>query len=452
MKTLLINAPLEKRGTYKSFSPPLGLLYIAAVLEKNGFDVDVIDGNQERNFPEEVSLRTNGYNPHIVGISAMTPTFSNAVKTAEEIKRMKPESIVVMGGYHPTFNAERILRKYPFVDIIVSGEGEYALLEIVKGENLKNILGIAYRDNGEIRVNENRPQIDDLDELPFPARHLVKKYNYEYAGGFSWNDPRRYRLSELKRYTAIATSRGCPFRRIFCANTTFSGNRFRARSAENVVSEIEQMVREGSDRFFFVDDNFTASPERAIKISKYIRLINKNIKWFCMGRVDTASDELYSRMARSGCMLILYGVESGSQRILDFYNKKTNVDQIKKAIKLAKKYKMDVFASVIVGAPIENDRDVEETKNLLTGLDIDFLETNKLTIYPGTPLWNRALANGRINYDDWEKFFFVNEVFDQVSSSKIRSWGKKINTAFYARPSYLIRQIWRTFVKRVGVN
>jgi len=446
MNILLINAPLEKRETYKSFSPPLGILYLAAVLEKNGFEVEIIDGDQENNCFEAINLKISNNKPDIVGISAMTPTFLNAVLTAQQIKQLNPDSLLVLGGYHPTFNAERILKKYSFIDICVRGEGEYSFLEIAKGIPLRNIAGITYREGDLIRTNPTRPSIADLDELPFPARHLIKKYDYKYSESFNWNDPRRYRLSELKRYTSIATSRGCPFKCLFCANTAFSSNKFRGRSAENVAAEIEQVVKDGSNRFFFVDDNFTANPTRAIKICKYIKDLNANIKWFCMGRADTASDELYLEMAKSGCILILFGVESGSQRILDYYNKNTKVAQIKNALKLARKYRIDIFASLIVGAPIESDADIEETKKLVVGEDIDFLEVSKLAINSGTPLWKKAVSENKINEEkDWEKLLFVYDVFKEISALNIRKWARKINHAFYLRPDYLAKQIWRTF-------
>ncbi len=452
MKILLINAPLEKKEIYKSFSPPLGLLYIAAVLEKNGFEVEVIDGNHENNYMEVISSRIIEFNPEYIGISAMTPTFPSAVKIADIAKKIKPESIVVMGGYHPTFFAEQILRKYPFVDIVVKGEGEYSLLYIVEGKELCEIPGIVYRKNGEVTNNGESPQIVNLDNLPFPARHLVKKYKYEFAASFVWYDLRKYRMSELKRYTSISTSRGCPFRCTYCGNTAMMRNKFRARSADNVIKEIEFLVKEGNDRFYFVDDNFTASPERAKKICQAIKQLNAKIKWFCMGRVDTASDELYKQMAESGCILIYYGVESGSQRILDYYNKNTNTLQIRNAITLAKKYGIDVLASIIVGAPIETDDDVNETKKILTELDIDFVEANKLTFLPGTPLWNNAVSEGRISEKDWERFYFVNELYENISFSKLRGWGKQINSGFYLRPSYIIKQIWRAFSKKWSFN
>jgi anaerobic magnesium-protoporphyrin IX monomethyl ester cyclase len=452
MKALLINAPLYMQGIYKSFSPPLGLLYLAAVLEKEQIEVKVIDGDQEEDIYNCLKKTIVNYQPDLVGISALSLTFAAAVKIGKFVKDIHPGSLLFMGGYHPTFHAQEILENYLFVDLVIRGEAEETILEIANEQDLSSISGLTYRKNGQIIHNSERPLIDDLDKLPFPARHQIKKYKYTYASAFRWSDPRRYWWTDLQRFASIVTSRGCPFQCIYCSNSVFA-KKFRARSANNVFRELEGLVREGWDRFFFVDDNFTAYPKRVIDLCNRILDLGREVKWFCMGRVDTASEELYELMARAGCRLILFGVESGSQRILDYYNKRTTVAQAREALRLAKKSGMDVMASLIIGAPIETFDDIKETLKLIKSEDIDFIEVNNLAVLPGTWLWNKSAEAGRINPEtDWERILYTRDFYKHLSSEVMKRWSRYLYYSFYLRPGYIFRQLGRTISNRIEIN
>jgi len=453
MKALLINSPLNGRETYRSFSPPLGVLYLAAMLEREGAEVEVVDGDQEPTFEDNLDEHLLAFKPDLIGISAMGSTFLSGIRIGEKIKKLLPGSILVFGGYHPTFNAARILRKYPFIDLVIRGEGEYTILDIARNKGMGTIAGISYRENGGIIENPERPLIDNLDELPFPARHLIKKYKYDYASTFKWSDPRRYRLANFQRYAPVVTSRGCPFSCLYCSNTSFSKRRFRPRSPVNVVSEMEGLIKDGHDRFYFVDDNFTASPKRVMEICDRILSLGVKVKWFCLGRVDTASDELYALMAKAGCSLIMFGMESGSQRILDYYNKRITVDHIRKAIRYAKKSNIDVMTSLIIGAPIETLADIEDTLNVLKSEDIDFIEVSKLAVFPGTPLWEELVRSKIIDVESkWEDVVFTCDIYDHLRPPILKRWSRHLNYSFYLRPGYIMRQMGRVIKNRIERN
>jgi radical SAM superfamily enzyme YgiQ (UPF0313 family) len=433
---------------FTNMCEPLGLLYIAAVLEQHGIEVGVIDGIGEGLKLEDLEDRIVEFGPDVVGIACMmTETYSDSAEVARIVKRAAPKAKIILGGHNASFVAEKIIETLPEADYVVVGEGEYTFLELVRSISNKNdiggIKGVTYRNNGKATFTGVREPVQNLDELPFPAKHLLSP-NSHY--GHFWYGRRRIALKNL---SGIITSRGCPFGCTFCSCTAFSGRKIRARSPENVVKEMEYLVNErGVEQIFIVDDNFTCFPKRVMEICRLIKERGLEFDWFCEGRVDTASEKVYKNMAEAGCWLIFLGLESGSQRVLDYYKKKTTVEKGWQAVALAQKAGIDVVGSFIVGAPVETEEDYQRTLDFITRADMDLVSISPLHVYPGTELWQEFEANGVIRPEDWDKYFKISDLCEEHSKEKIRRWKNTAENKFYRRPRYLVKEIERILGRR----
>ena len=451
IRVLLINPPIKTQMTgtlFTTMCEPLGLLYMAAVLEQHGIEVGVIDGIGEGLKHEDLENRIAEFSPDVVGIACMmTETYPDSAEMARIARRAAPKAKIILGGHNASFVADNIIENLPEADYVVVGEGEYTFLELVRSisnkSNVRRVKGVMYRNNGRATFTGVREPVQNLDELPFPAKHLLPQ-NVRY--GQFWYG--RYRVA-LKNLSGIITSRGCPFGCTFCSCTAFSGRKIRARSPENVVKEMEYLVNErGVEQIFIVDDNFTWHPKRVIEICKLIKDRDLEFDWFCEGRVDTASEEMYKSMADAGCWLIFLGLESGSQRILDYYKKKTTVENGWRAVALAQKAGIDVIGSFIVGAPVETEEDYQKTLDFITRADMDAVSISSLNVYPGTELWQQFEASGAIGLGDWNKYSKIFDVCKEHSKEEIRRWRKTAENRFYRRPRYLIKEIGRMLGRR----
>jgi radical SAM superfamily enzyme YgiQ (UPF0313 family) len=430
------------------FCEPLGLLSVGAVLEEHGIEVAVIDGAAEGIGQEKLESRISEFNPDVIGVAYMMtelyPDSTEAVKTA---KRAAPEAKIVVGGHYASFVGDKIIETSPEVDYVVVGEGENTFLELVRSiENKRSvdgIKGITFRHDGKAVFTGPREPIQNLDELPLPARHLVANIRYgklRYEGG--------YQLFN-KIQSGLFSSRGCPFGCTFCSCTAFSGRKVRVKSPEKVVDEMEYVVNErGVEQIFIVDDNFTMFPKRVMEICRLIKERNIEVDLVCEGRVDTASKEMYENMADAGCRFLFFGLESGSQKILDYYEKKTTVEKGEKAVELAQKAGLDVIGSFVIGAPIETEEDFQKTLDLATRSELDVIEMNLLKVLPGTELWRRFEASGAVGPEDWNKYLLISDICDAHSKEELEEWAKRANKEFYIRPTYLMKEIWRTLKRR----
>jgi radical SAM superfamily enzyme YgiQ (UPF0313 family) len=432
----------ETPGKVEAAWPPLGLLYCATVLAENGVEASVLDQAAQRVSSAQTVRWVKKEDPDILGFSVLLPSFSEALNIAKEAKTQNPNVVIVFGNYHATFNAERILRKYPFVDIVVRGEGEQTCLRLVrcleKGRDLKEVAGITFRKNGMIVSTGEGPPIRDLDGLPIPNRSLINaKYSSDIFG---------IRVA-TKKFTSIVSSRGCPFGCSFCACTMFAHRLWRPRSVENILNELIFLQSEGYEQFLFVDDNFTLNPKRVVKLCQRIRKEKMDIEWFCDSRVDNCTYSMLREMAKAGCKLIYFGVESANQRILNYYRKGVTPEQSKTAIRKARKAGIDIIVgSFIVGAPDETLKEIENTLKFAYELDIDVPQLNILGAFPGTATWNELVAKGYIDENKhWERGVYVSEVSpNAVPLPLIRSLIYQYFRAFYIRPKTLFKEVFRT--------
>ncbi|AUB57195.1 MULTISPECIES: B12-binding domain-containing radical SAM protein [Methanobacterium] len=432
MKVLFINPPYFN-SKYKFIglvAPPLGIAYMAAVLEENNIDVEIIDAAALEMRWETLETEIKRISPDLVAITALTPTIAKALQTAELAKKTCPHATVVLGGYHPTFNYQEMLAK-DYVDIVVMGEGEITLLDLVEtldeGGDLKNVQGIAYEGG----VTPPRPLISDLEELPFPARHLLPMEHYK--------------ILNMKLHTATMISgRGCPMQCSFCASAALHGNRLRMRSPGNVVDEMEHLVNDhNAGMIAFMDDTFTLKPSQVEAICEEIKKRDMDVYWGCTARVDTLSGPLLHKMSDSGCITMFLGVESADQQQLDRVNKQITIDKIRSAFKLARENDIRTIASVVLGMPGDTRSSIERTIKFAREINPSYAVFSLATPYPGTKFYQEAVQNNIIRVKDWSKYTLLSPVLDTVDCSldELKKLQKKAFRQFYLRPVYLMKQV-----------
>ena len=421
--------------------PPLGMLYIAGVLMKEGIDVSLLD-QAAKGFSHEQALSwVKKEDPDILGFSVLQTAATEAPKIAELVKEWNPNITIVMGNYHSTFNDNRILRKYPCVDVIVRGEGEYTSLDLAKclekGGDMRKVDGITFRHNGEIVSTPNRPLIKNIDELPFPNRRLM---NIEYTSTIFGVKV------ATRKFTTFLSSRGCSFHCAFCGCRKFVGGVWRPRSVENIMSELQMLRSEGYEEILLVDDNFTLNKKRVKRLCQKIRKEGLDIRWFCDSRVDSSEYDMLRHMVKAGCSNLYFGIESANQRILDYYNKGITPEESVNAVRKARKAGVDVIVgSFIVGAPDETQSEVRNTLKFAQKLDIDIPSLNILGAISGTKVWDDLVGKGLINEDEcWEDSVYVPAVSpNTVPYEKISSMIDDYFWEFYIRPNELLKQIIR---------
>jgi len=396
-------------------APPIGLAYIAAFLRQAGITVDIIDLHVSGTNSEEIVRSCRRKEPKIIGITANTPTYPNALRTALHIKAWNPEITIVLGGVHASGIPQNCLTDGPF-DFIVLGEGEVTMLELCRRllgneGSLQNIKGIAYRDSDGNSVHTSpRLPICNLDILPFPARDLLDIHQYAKKG-------------------AICTSRGCPNNCMFCACNLIFGRQYRTPSVQRVVQELVHLYDEyGIYEIDFNDDTFNWIPERVFELCKSINDQNLKLRWSCFCRAAQMTPDMAISMQKAGCGAVQFGVESGSQDVLKSIGKNTGLLQIEEAVSAASKAGIEeIVCGIIIGHPQDTLKSVEDTFNYaehLLKIGATRIMMSLLTPYPGTQAYNEAEQLGiRFLTHDWEKYIFSKVVMetDNLSKEELRS-------------------------------
>jgi len=430
--------------------PPLGLLYIATLLKEEGYTVSLLDQAAKGLAIDEVIRWIMKENPDVLGFSTLASSGRMAAIIAGEVKKENPQLKIVFGNYYATFNTERVMQKYPWVDIIVRGEGEIATLELAKcfknEEKLKKVSGITFREKGKVISTPDRPLIKDVDSLPFPERELLDvDYHSEVADA----------ITAPEKFTTILSSRGCPFKCRFCGCQKFARGVWRARSADNTVKELQLLASMGYKQFLFVDDSFTLNPKRVIEICRKMRKEKIDMQWICEGRVDCCSYDMMREMVKAGCKLVYFGVESANQRILDYYNKKITPQQSEKAVKTTRRAGMDsIVGSFIVGAPTETREEIENTLEFARRIPIDFPQFNILGVFPGMDIWEELKMKGVLKEEEyWETGAWASEMSpDTLPPEEIRQLIEKHFNAFLMRPKYMINEVLSTLKSLYRIN
>lgn len=391
MKVLFVNPPMVRRLVEPV--PPLGLGYMAAVLEERGVDIKIVDMDILKLSYDEYRTILSKEHPDIVGITTLTQQYPNGEKLAQISKQIIPDSLVIMGGPHVTFLAPEILRRCPQVDVVVRGEGEITITEIVQhlesGEDLSPVDGISYRDDHTIKSTKDRAYIQDLDSLPLPARHLLPLEEYSEKG-------------------SIITSRGCPGACSFCSSYRLLGKTFRGRSVEKVIDELEYELvgKYHYRRFFFVDDTFTFYPKRTKALCEEILKRGLDVEWGCNTRVDRVSDELLRIMSEAGCRKVCFGLESIHPETLQLLRKNITPHQVQEAVTMAHNHNIDVNLAFMLGLPGETPQMIKETIDFVADINLGpRQEITPLNPYPGTALYENADELGmKFIAEDWSDY------------------------------------------------
>lgn len=389
MKIALIAPPYPLE---EAPSPPLGLSYVAAACEAAGATVRIFDFIVSRYTPEKLAQALDAFQPDAVGATSVTMNFHQAAAIIRDAKRHNPDLVTMMGGPHVSFDIENTLKSYPELDLIVVGEGEQTLSELVpvltSPERWEKINGIALRKGGEVFITPVRPFIEDLDTLPTPARHLLPISRYLALG---------YPVS-------LITSRGCPNKCIFCLGRKMVGYRGRYRNPTLVVDEIEEILSYGFTRINIADDLFTANKERVKTLCAEIKSRGIEFAWSAFARVNTVDREILSVMKDAGCDSISFGIESGNQEILKRVRKGITLDQAREATKVCKEVGLITHASFMVGLPGETSETLEETSRFAHGLGIYF-GYHFLAPFPGTTVREEIdKYDLTILTDDWSRY------------------------------------------------
>ena len=450
MKVLVTNPPWPGPGygarsdvrwphkrSDKYIEYPIYLSYAVAVVEEAGFDVAFIDAIMDELGIEEFGRRVADLAPRLALIETSTPSIDWDLQTAAAIKQQSPGTFVALLGSHVTFFDRETVAENPAVDAVVRGEFEYTAADLARalqaGADLSGVPGLTYRDaDGDPRRNQDRPLFEPLDDMPFPARHIVRGDGYR-AGIYSGGNP-----------TAMVSSRGCPYRCTFCLwPDVLYGHKFRARSAGNVVDEMEQAARTyGHDEVYFDDDTFTIDRQRVLDITRLIRErgLEREMEWIAQCRVDTVDREVLEAMKAANCGYILYGVESGSPQMLKKMRKGITPDKIREAFQLTHEVGIKTQAFFLFGIPGETQETVRETINFAKELNASSTQFAVAIPHPGTALYEECKANGWLTSETWADYTSEASLIetpwltaDQVEQARIRAYQR-----YYWRPRFIV--------------
>lgn len=437
MKITLLNPRL------KTWSPnayvPLGLAYIAAALEQAGHAVEVIDLNVHRVKNHRLQQRISGSD--IVGITGMITEYQTVLELVDIIKAANPRIKVILGGPLATSLPQKLLQESA-ADCIVLGEGEKTAVNLIaaleQGNDFSNINGIACMIDGEIKINNPVEPIEDLDTVPFPTRHLLdmNRYIKDHFQSFGINIKGFGKI----RSTNLVSSRGCPYNCTFCFKDMW-GHKWRGRSPENIIQEMESVHDTYKvNGFFFNDDTFVLDRERVFRFSQQLQEKQLKIVWYCNGRVNLMTEELLAAMYDAGCRGIAYGIESGNQQVLDTMKKNETLEQVREVVEWTKKAGIHVTGYFMLGNLGETKATIRETMDFARELDLDYHGFSLTTPIPGTELYNAALKAGLISEDatsvaEWSQHTNANLTQDCSDDDLVR-FSNETFREFYLRKRF----------------
>jgi radical SAM superfamily enzyme YgiQ (UPF0313 family) len=431
--------------------PPLGIMTLSAVLKRAGHECVMFDqANPET--PNEVIIdEMHRQKPDLIGLSFLSTTsYPYAKILARQLRAADSKVSIAFGGVFVSLNAPRVKRQCPEVDFVCRGDGEELILDLLQHlDDPDRVPGVTWADKlGQVHTNPNRPLLRDLDQWPYPDREGLP---LDFIESMPLDVPA---VLSLDRYTTMQTSRGCPWPCVFCDIPTFNEGKWRCRSAEHVVGEFKHLQEQGYGAVFFVDDHFLLRPKRIEDICKGIRDNNITIQWGCEGRVDSKCIELFPAMAQANLRTLMFGIESGSQKILDRLKKGQTLEEIDSAVSNAKRAGIEiVHGFFVVGSPDETEDDMRQTFDFASRIRIDSFGFNRLCVYRGTPLWTEYVQRGLVDDNkDWFKYFKCSSIDPTVLPGeeihRIRSEGlrKLIVYKFTHYPLQTLRLI-RRFVR-----
>ena len=463
MKILFVNPPAEHiitttQAKYviseRGQAPPLGLLYLAStVKQRTNHDVRIIDCQVNKYTDEQLKQTIARYDPDIVGITTITFLLVDCLNVAKIVKQQEIERgkkiYVVAGGPHATIFPSETANLDP-IDIVLAGEAEFTFIDLINHigstDALKCIPGVCFKRNGSLIIGPPHKPIENLDQVPIPDRRLVdydKHYNV---------------LSGSMMMTTMMTSRGCPYRCIFCDRL---GKKFRAASAKHVIEEIEDCLSLGITYIFFHDDTFTIDKQRVLDICRMIKEKSLKFSFSLRSRVNTIDEDMVKALKEVGCVRISFGVESGVQRILKRIKKGITLEQAERAFRFTQKYRIKSLADFMIGHPDETIEDIHETIRFAKKLNPNYVQFSVTTPYPATELYREALDRGIIKKDIWKEFaenpkkdFTPPRWEETLSKHSIYKELHRCYREFYLNPHFIIKNIieirgWNELVRKI---
>lgn len=446
MKILFINPPSfyeilgnnpkiveEERG----FNPPLGILYIATVLKQNGYDVSIIDAQVNELSYEELFSQISSIKPDVIGITVMTFTLLDVIRVVKWVRENMHNTKIILGGPHIHLFPTETMHLLD-IDFLIMGEGEESVLKLINNltnkQEYKNIPGLVFKENGDIRFGPSPSLIQNLDAIPHPDRRLLPYTKYSSI------------LSCETPITTMFTSRGCPYKCRFC-DRPHLGKHFRAHSAKYVVEEMKMCEDLGIKEILIYDDTFTIDRKRTLDICKLYRDYGLSVKWDIRARVNTIDEEVIIALKGANCQRIHFGVEAGTHKILKVLNKGITLDEAINAFQLCKKYGIETLAYFMIGSPNETIDNIMETFRFAIKLNPDYLHLTILTPFPGTEIYYMGINKGLFN-DFWREFAmnpdynFKPKFWDEIlSEDKLKALIIKGYREFYFRPYYIIKRL-----------
>ncbi|MFH1444979.1 MAG: radical SAM protein [Nanoarchaeota archaeon] len=442
MKILLINPPFVAGKKQKFTLPPLGLLYIAAVLKGDGFDSEILDCNVTNYTLKEIADYIVRKNPGMVGMGIMTPQIVNTLKICKTVKEKNINIKICLGGSHVNSVGEEIFEFTNDVDFLITGEGEYTFLDLVKNLNgdYGKVKGLIYRKDGKIKVNEKMEPIKNLDELPFPDFSLV--------------DLNQYKSPYVENYPMIPmiASRGCPYNCSFCDAYRTHGRVLRKRSPKNIVDEIEyNKKRFGVGHVAIKDSTLILDKKWVHEFCDDLMERNLKITWNCNSRVDNLDAELLKKLKKAGCMMLAFGVESGSQTVLNNIRKQTTLQQVREAFKMTKSAGLKTYGFFMIGNPGDNPVRVRKTIDFAKELNPDLVAFHITEAYPGTEIYEQGLKDKTLSDSKWYMHGMNEYVgivpmsacleYPDLTKEQQQVFLKMAYREFYMRPAYIIKKI-----------
>lgn len=447
-KILLVNPPFTGLGSGMSGhggkAAPLNLGYLAAYARDRdpGFEFRILDAENLEVGYQGVTSQLTDYRPDLVAITFPTPAYAQVVETTRRVKQFGQVPVVV-GGPHPSAFPTDILKEIPSVDVAVPGEGEVVFLNLIRairdGGSLSNVNGIAYRDGCTVRRTAPERLIEDLDTIPFPARDLLPTHVY-YS-------PATKRVSGRLAGNMI-TSRGCPYDCTYCESKVVWTRKSRMRSVGNVCDEIETCVaRFGIGEINFHDDILPMRRDRTIELCREMVRRKLDVRWVCMSRVNFIWEDVLIEMKKAGCRRIMFGLESGSNIILNNIKKATTIEQAYEAVAICKKVGIETMGSFMIGNIGETEETVRQSIDLAKELDLDVASFFVTIPFPGTDLYKQAVVLGYMApQTNWEQFAVVGKSLGPLNlpgltAEQMQYWQARALREFYLRPEAIARRL-----------
>jgi anaerobic magnesium-protoporphyrin IX monomethyl ester cyclase len=397
--------------------PPIGIETLAPVVRQHGHEVRMFDTCHPRMKEEHIAEAVGDEEPDVIALSFLSTTSYPATRSmARRLKGAAPETPIILGGVFATMNAKEILADCPYADCIGKDEGEELLPDFLDNlDDLGSVAGLVWRSGDEIIENAPRPIIKDLDRFPYPDR---KSLPIDFIESMPLDVPA---VLSLDRYCTMQTSRGCPYSCVYCDIPALADGKWRYRSPEHVLGEMQQLNDEGYRSILLTDDHFLLKRKRIQEICQGIIDRGLEFHWGCEGRVDSVAVDQFPLMVEANCNFLAFGVEAGTQKVLDRLKKMQTLEQIEHAVSEAKRHGVDTaHGFFLVGSPDETEADILQSFRFAARLELDTFGFNRLCAYRGTPLWKEYIERGIIDDErDWQKWFKCSDIDPTVLPSEV---------------------------------